>query len=99
MTQRIDASFGEPAQRRRDTSVLRGLGLLALATVVAGMVFASSETFHVSAAGSDLRDVPVATPAAPPGRFSAPRVVVPTPDFDPATLRTLQPAVGMPEHG
>lgn len=99
MTDQIGTSFGEADQQRHDSSVRRGLGLLALATVVAGMVFASNEALHVSPVTAEPQIDSTATTAVPSGRAASPPVIVPAADFDPATLRPQQPAVGMPEHG
>jgi hypothetical protein len=77
----------------------RGVGLLALASLVAGVVFASGESIHDASPVADTVPAAVGVHDGSGERSSSPVIAVPASEFDPATLVPQQPAVGMPEHG
>ncbi|MGH6622763.1 MAG: hypothetical protein ACREBN_02270 [Burkholderiaceae bacterium] len=99
MTNELNSSVNPTGQKQRDSAMRRGVGLLALATVVAGLVFASGESMHGASPGAAPGPGAVGAYDSSAERVSSPGAPVPASEFDPATLVPQQPAVGMPEHG
>lgn len=98
MTDKMNSSFSNVNRRRGDSAMRRGVGLLALAMVVAGLVFASGESLRGSSP-AEAGPSAVGAHGNSAERGSSPAVAVPASEFDPSTLVPQQPAVGMPEHG
>jgi len=99
MTDELNSSFNHASPRRAASAMRRGVGRLALAMVVAGLVFASGESIHDASPVAAPGNAAVGAGAGFADRVSSPMAPVPASEFDPATLVPQQPAVGMPEHG